>query len=224
MSKDITVQIKVKEYGPELYKINETGSFIRKELCTVIETVEHVQELEQQIKDLQSKLNTYEIEESVTMKHVQPEPTSFESSNVEFERLAGKWVNKGFNHTINDEKPFPISKAPEPQRKSLGMHEGVEVYEGTKVWFVDIKHLKIRKSILSKSSYINMADKDGVYYSKFYLTPKEVNARLKDIVTDKARNYTFSINSKMYYDTAYGVIDYAIEAFEKDHNITYLPE
>ena len=41
MSKDITVQITVQEYGPELYKINKTGSFIRKELCTVIKTMEH---------------------------------------------------------------------------------------------------------------------------------------------------------------------------------------
>ena len=36
MIKEVIVQIKVEEYGPELYRINDTGSLVRKSLCTVI--------------------------------------------------------------------------------------------------------------------------------------------------------------------------------------------
>jgi len=36
MIKELIVQIKVEEYGPELYRINDTGSLVRKSLCTVI--------------------------------------------------------------------------------------------------------------------------------------------------------------------------------------------
>ena len=153
MSKDITVQITVQEYGPELYKINETGSFIRKELCTVIKTVEHVQ--------------------------------------------------------------------PEPQRKSLGMYDGVEVFEGDITYHIIFKILKILK-VKSSSETVFGETECG---SKSYLTPKEVNARLKEEVTKKAKKRTFTFAELEYqYDNwlELSVLEYAIELIEKEYNVQYL--
>lgn len=114
---------------------------------------------------------------------------------------------------------------PEPQRKSLGMYDGVEIYEETDAWFVDLKELKIVKFDYMKHSLAVAGSEGDKYdYSKMYLTPKEANARLKGIVTDKAIDYPFTITTRKYNTEHKIFIDYAIEAFEKDHNITYLPE
>ena len=185
MSTNIIVQIKVKEAidNQMTYIIPDYPLIlIPKSTCTVIETVEHVQELNQQIKDLQAKLNTYEIEESMTMKYVQPEP----------------------------------------QRKSLGMYEGVEIYEETDAWFVDIKNLII--TVAAGFDIDSWGEALEINESKVYLTPKEVNARLKEEVTKKAKDYPVSITVKQWFSNSKHLIHYAIEAFEKDHNITYLPE
>ena len=191
MSKNIIVQIKVKEAidNQMAYIIPDyPWILIPKSTCTVIKTVEYVQELEQQIKDLQAQLNTYEIEESVTMKHVQPEP----------------------------------------QRKSLGIYEGVEIYEETDAWFVDLKELKIVKFDHMKHSIAVAGSEGDLYdYSKMYLIPKEVNARQKEEVTKKAKKRTFTFPELEYqYDNwlTSDAIDYAIELIEKEYNIIYLPE
>ena len=181
MSKDTTVQIKVKEAidNQMAYIIPDyPWILIPKSTCTVIKTVEYVQELEQQIKDLQAQLNTYEIEESVTMKHVQPEP----------------------------------------HRKLLGTYEGVDIFDNTDAWFVDLKELNIVKFNHMKH-YLSIAGLEGDLcdYSKMYLIPKEANARQKEEVIKKAKEITFTLAELEKYD-------FAIEAFEKDHNITYLPE
>ena len=187
MSKNIIVQIKVKEAidNQMAYIIPDyPWILIPKSTCTVIKTVEHVQELEQQIKDLQAKLNTYEIEESVTMKHVQPEP----------------------------------------QRKSLGIYQGVEIFENTKSWFVVKDKLIIIEHQLSKSSNIRGAFEECVYYTKCYLTPKEANARLKEIVREKAEDYPVSITVKQWFSNNKQLIHYAIEAFEKKFNVKYIED
>jgi len=247
MSKDITVQITVQDHNKDFYTYGNL--LIYKTDCTVIETVKHVQELErpeprlcdrlnpltgtkdyinnipipeiktfrhhiepikqemkrpdgmyfmnsnaankyatllntfidyqeQQIKDLQSKLNSYEIEESVTMKHVQPEP----------------------------------------QRKSLGMYEGVEIFESDTVYYLDLMDFVIHKTTAIKVK-LNFESK---YISKVYLTPKEANARQKEEVEKMAMDYKkISFNDVCRLNG--NVWDYAIEAFEKDHNISYLP-
>ena len=60
--------------------------------------------------------------------------------------------------------------------------------------------------------------------SKLYLTPKEANARLKEIVREKAWDYPVTITKREYDKGCNGFIDFAIEVFEKDHNVIYLPE
>lgn len=264
MSKDIIVQIKVKEAidNQMAYIIPDyPWILIPKSTCTVIETVERVQELEQQIKDLQAKLNTYEIEESITMKYVQPEPFiiaksgewvkivdmgSATLSKIKPEFTIGKpyelnedlFINghfevkkdddeeqNGFSVEISRTMKFEKCSAHEPQRKSLGMHEGAEVFDNTDAWFVDLKELEIVKFDHIKHS-IEVAGLEGdLYdYSKLYLTPKEANARLKEIVREKANDYPVLITVKQLFSNNKQFILYAIEAFEKDHNITYLPE
>ena len=185
MSTNIIVQIKVKEdIDIQMAYIipDYPWILIPKSTCTVIETVEHVQELDQQVKDLQAKLNTYEIEESVTMKHVQPEP----------------------------------------QRKSLGIYDGVEIFEETRSWFVDLKTLEIKAP--EGFELENWVEDNINNESKVYLTPKEANARLKEEVIKKANDYLISITINQWLGNRKHFVDYAIEAFEKDHNITYLPE
>jgi len=181
--KDITVQIKVKEdIDIQMAYIipDYPWILIPKSTCTVIETVEHVQELDQQVKDLQAKLNTYEIEESVTMKHVQPEP----------------------------------------QRKSLGIYDGVEIFEETDAWFVDIKNLII--TVAAGFDIDSWGEALEINEYKVYLTPKEVNARLKEEVIKKAIDYPFTITTHKYNTGHRLFIDYAIEAFEKEYNVQYL--
>ena len=326
MSTNIIVYIKVKEAidNQMAYIIPDyPWILIPKSTCTVIETVEHVEELERQIKYLQAPLNTYEIEESVTMKHVQPEPKLISKvvpkegeiwkyyndhfmigiikgescqvkgldgnkwnceypikyfiSNDNWTRCsepepkiiakAGEWVkivewgtcyhhenqfslNKPYRlsgdlydgsefYIFQDNKgdingysaatartmKFEHCSAPEPQRKSLGMYDGVELFDNTDAWFVDLKELKIVRFDHMKHYLAVAGSESDLYdYSKMYLIPKEANARLKEIVREKANDYPVSITVKQWLSNRKHFIDYAIEAFEKDHNITYLPE
>jgi len=245
--KDITVQITVQEYG-SYYQFNNCY-LIPKELCTVIKTVEHVQELEQQIKDLQAKLNTYEIEDSVTMKHVQHEVKKLQYNE---KLLIELWYERNPCHDYSQEGKdmfwktafmvfedymmlvlpnkiatnarninFEVKElTPEPQRKSLGIYEGVEIFEGDITYYIMFKTLKILK-VKSSSKTVFGETECG---SKSYLTPKEANARLKEIVREKAEDYPVSITVKQWFSNNKQLIHYSIEAFEKDHNIIYLPE
>lgn len=301
--KDILVQIMVQEHNNEFFTYGML--LIPKSKCTVIKTVEHVQQLErpvtivfteitsfarvdttiknlntfidyqeQQIKDLQAQLNTYEIEDSVTMKHVQPEVlgdikglhdilqsmdtpepkliakkgefVKLVSStcenliiyNTPYELMADYFENGsvplGMNgwyssdYIKNHNMKFEKCSAPAPQRRPLGMYDGLETCNYTKAWFVDFNTLKIMEGSLSKGSYINVADKDGVYYSRFYLTPKEANARLKEEVTKKAKQRTFTFDELEIYNNKWmeciTPLGYAIELIEKEYGVTYLPE
>ena len=249
MSTNIIVYIKVKEAidNQMAYIIPDyPWILIPKSTCTVIETVEHVEELERQIKYLQAPLNTYEIEESVTMKHVQPEPKLI-SKVVPKEGEIWKYYNDHFiigiikgescqvkgldGNKWNCEYPIKYfisndnwthCSEPEPQRKSLGMYDGVEIYEDTKAWFVDLKTLEINAP--EGFELENWVEDNINNESKVYLTPKEANARLKEIVREKAKDYPVSITVTQWFSNNKQFIHYAIEAFEKDHNITYLPE
>ena len=110
---------------------------------------------------------------------------------------------------------FEKCSEPEPQRKSLGIYEGVEIYEETRSWFVDLETLEIRAP--EGFDLENWVEDNINNESKVYLTPKEANARLKEEVIKKAIDYPFTLAELEKYD-------FAIEAFEKDHNITYIPE
>lgn len=259
MSKDITVQIKVQEAHEWLiqdyYCANigfESHIIIPKNICTVIKTVEHVQELEQQIKDLQAKLNTYEIEDSMTIKYVQPN-VKYVPSKEEFEKACSApepmekvypgshnqklfdLMNKNHGLVLSESEMQDIIycvksltkkevNTPKPQRKSLCMYEGVEVFDNTNAWFVDLKEFNIVKFDHMKHSIEVAGLECHLYdYSKMYLTPKEANARLKEEVEKKAmdcRKISFNDVCRLNGN----VWDYAIELIEKEYGVTYLPE
>ena len=177
MSKDITVQSK--RAKPIYDDFGNVGSYI----TAIISFIDYQ---EQQIKDLQAKINTYEIEDSVTMKHVQHEP----------------------------------------QRNSLCIYDGVEIFEETDAWFVDIKNLII--TVAAGFDIDSWGESLEINESKVYLTPKEVNARLKQEVIKKAKERTFTLAELEKYDNDWFMmkkpIDFAIEAIEKKFNVKYIED
>lgn len=219
---------------------------------------------EQRIKDLQAKLNTYEIEESVTMKHVQPEPKGYCIRRTpENKEVLNKWANKkeskqdrsllrglyqlndgwvfsvcptlswsliqhhyqfeGFTELFTVEDFFEkVGYTSEPHRKSLGMYQGVEIYEETCAWFIIKDNLSICK-MHGKNCVETEWHTETERYSKVYLTPKEANARLKEEVEKKAmdcRKISFNDVCRLNGN----VWDYAIELIEKEYGVTYLVE
>ena len=227
MSKDITVQITVQEYGPELYKINETGSFIRKELCTVIEIVKHVQPKCSYLG------NFAKIGEEWIPKVNVPNKENFEVPANK--RCSGWGYLKGnvgdivrYYDVVSYEKAlleYRNTLVPEPQRKSIGMYDGVEIYEDTKAWFVDLGSFRIIERFLPISTCISYSEDNGIYYSRFYLTPKEANARLKEEILKKAKKKTFTFAELEGFDKYdHTPIGYAIQLIEKEFNVIYLPE
>jgi hypothetical protein len=141
---------------------------------------------EQQIKDLQTKLNTYEIEKGVTMKHVQP--------NI-------------------------------PQCSRTIHFEGKDIPEDTEVYWINKEDLNIGyvQIILIEYALIETSKN-----TKIYLTKPEVNARLKEMVIEKAKKRKFSIEEIFDFEHwlemgAYkNFREYAIELVEKEKNIKYL--
>lgn len=140
---------------------------------------------ETKIKELQTKLNTYEIEEGLThtVKHVQ-----------------------------QDVKPVRT------------IHfEGQDIPEDEVVYFIG----KITFEILSDKignldkEYLKEDEDNSKIYRKSQTA--ELNARLKELVTERAKERKFTFNElKNFYKYEYTALNYAIELTEKELYIKYL--
>jgi len=97
MSKDITIQKLKRLDGPVwMYFMNSSAA---NKYATLLNTFIDYQD--QQIKDLQYKLNTYEIEESVTIKQVDPKPKGYCIKRTpENAKALNNWANEQHGGTI----------------------------------------------------------------------------------------------------------------------------
>ena len=108
------------------------------------------------------------------------------------------------------------------ERKQIGTYEGVEIYEDTKAWFVDIKHLRV---VDIGGVKLEHWYRESIFCSKVYLTAKEANQRLKEEVTKAAKNRTFTFEEyKWFVDNFANPLKYAIELVEKERGVVYLNE
>ena len=108
------------------------------------------------------------------------------------------------------------------ERKQIGTYEGVEIYEDTKAWFVDIKHLRV---VDIGGVKLEHWYRESIFCSKVYLTAKEANQRLKEEVVKVAMNRTFTFEEyKWFVDNFANPLKYAIELVEKERGVVYLSE
>lgn len=119
----------------------------------------------------------------------------------------------------------PESELVDIVRKSLGFYEGVEVFEDTKSWHINLKTLEIKESIGNDVALMEAIFDDS---SKDYLTPAAANARLREEVEKKARHVKFSIEEYEAWDMKrfnyHSPHEYAIFLVEKEYNVQYLTE
>ena len=108
------------------------------------------------------------------------------------------------------------------ERKQIGTYEGVEIYEDTKAWFVDIKHLRV---VDIGGVKLEHWYRESIFCSKVYLSAKEANARLRKEVGKVAKNRKFTLEELKHFDKhEYTAIGFTIELVEKEHNVVYLNE
>lgn len=120
----------------------------------------------------------------------------------------------------------PILTAPTPKliaKQPIGEIDGVKVYKGDTAYHVSFNDLQIVTIILSVDTELGELRN----YSRSYLTPEAVNARLFQEVEKKACDISFTWNE---YDEWYNnsnqenceILDFCISKVEKQYSVTYL--
>lgn len=242
---EVTVQIKVEEHDENYYLLKGDYAFnlINKKDCTVVTPVEQ-QEGEVKGFLLPEKWCVYGSTESV-VKYANingampPYHTSksaglyyhFPAYVIDYDKYTtSSYILEGYTEITHDQfmkYAFEPCSPPAPVREPIGFYEGVEVFEDTKAWFVDFGKMAIIRDDLSLRGAANggIASKENDSFSKVYLTPEAVNARLKQIVKEKAKDIQFSLNEYSEWrhkNQSVSYIDFAIEKVEKEFNVTYL--
>jgi len=119
-----------------------------------------------------------------------------------------------------------VSPVAPVQRKSLGSYQGVEIFEGDTVYFIDLETLEIESEKIREIG--NWLNKDDSDISKMYLSPKEANQRLKEEVKKVAKERKFTLKELEDYDNDWFMmknpLSHAIELVEKEFNVKYLEE
>lgn len=124
----------------------------------------------------------------------------------------------GIQHNESDLGATKFEPCPDP-RTPIGEIDGKPVYEGDTTYHIVFEDLEIRTSIIDSRSLFE-EDEDT---SRSYLTPEAVNARLREIVEQKAKDKTFTLVELKEFDKyEYTAIGYAIELIEKEYQVKYL--
>lgn len=235
---EVTVQIKVQNprFMPDHYVINGIYA-IPKRMCTVV--LPSVEETEGEVKGYCIKRTPENAEVLNKWMNIdRVDNFYFNNTDVWVCSKIPKGMEDYLKPLIVNSVPneFCILKTveeffakvgytPEPcpaPRTPIGEVDGQEVYEGDTVYWIDTDKLKIYPvTITSKIDWEN-ANSIEEGYSKAYLTPEAVNARLKEIVIEKAKDYKFSISECIEATQNSTPLAYAIEKIEKEFNVRYL--
>ena len=110
------------------------------------------------------------------------------------------------------------------QRKSLGVIDGKDVFEGDTIWWIDTDTLIIIPVKVDKDTSFVNADNEKEGYTKCYLSPKEADQRLKEEVEKVAKYHPVTCTWNQILGRCRGFHDLAIEAVEKEFNVKYLED
>jgi len=143
------------------------------------------------------------------------------------------YKSTGYFQTLIYKSDCKVVQPAPVQRKSIGVYEGIEVFDGDIGYLITYSDMKINTYVFRDLSLKVNKLGDSEFSSKVYLSPKEANQILKSEVEKVAKERTFNFNETIEVTNRYLrsnrfnsdiLIDYAIELVEKEFNVKYLQD